>query len=678
MIQHLRVGIPIIGKDNWPDGQLCIKTLIKAVNCIAKSERPQLFLVVAAENLAEFKAYQAIVSLLDGIIFVGPDSVAAGQIIELPFMHCKSEDELFKKIDLYLPAIVEVLPERCAASWIPELQHLYRPELFSPEGLIRRDEACQKIAAQARFIIFSSRSDEQEFLKRYSSCKAVTKVLSLPACPEKDWYDGDPIGVQNQYGLPDHFVLCCNPFLWHKNYPILFKALALVRQAGQNIHLVCTSSADAYPDPDYFGELQTHLKNLGIADYVHILGEISDHDRIQLIRRSLFVVQPSLNEGLTVIVQECRALGKAIILSDLGIHLEQGYGIIFNSIEAKDLAQKIIALIPQSQPGPVLQREAEANREIAPIIETFANEFYNLVGQSQFIANKENFEKTKVKLTNSLDADNIITIATSLVPGRDLDNQRKAISSWQNIGFKVVSINAPDEIAQLHNYFDDVQFVRAERDARDKFGTPYIYLDDVLGYLAANGGQVCGIVNSDIHFLKEEFYPFINHAAINSFVYGSRVNVDDLDNLNGELDSFGFDYFFFDKQVIPYFPPSEFCIGLPSWDHWVVSIPLFYRIPLKAVVTHHAYHIRHPINWVDKGVLLRSHLLNHIKLLSEAANADFPLNLVSKYAAAISFDNNGDEVTKTETGHQEITRVITDEADIRTIEDSVFELKIIK
>jgi len=675
MIQHLRVGITIIGRSNWPDGQLYIETLIKAVSSIPKPERPQLFLVVAEENLVEFKAHRSIVSLLDGIIFVGPDLVAAEQIVELPLMHCNSEDELFRKIDLYFPVIVDALPGRCAVSCIPEIPHLHMPELFSQEELIWRNEACKKIAEQARFIVFGSSSDEKQFLKLYSSCKAVTKVLALPACPEKDWYDGDPVKVQNQYGLPDHFVLCCNPFLLHKNHPILFKALALARHAGQDLHLVCIGSVDCDPEPDYFRKLQTYVKNIGIADYVHILGEIPDHDRIQLIRRSLFVIQPSLNERLRLIVQECRALGKTIILSDLGIHLEQGYGTIFDGTNAGDLARKIIELVPQSLPGPDLQREREAKQENASIVEAFAKEFNNLVEQSQFIANKGEFEKTKVNLIHSVGANDIITIATSLVPGRDLDNQRKAICSWQNIGFKVVSINAPDEIVQLQEYFEDVEFVSAKRDARDEFGTPYIYLDDVLGYFAANGGRVCGIVNSDIHFLKDKFYPFISRAAINSFVYGSRVNVETLDNLNGELDPFGFDYFFFDKQIIPYFPSSEFCIGLPSWDHWVVSIPLFYRIPLKAVITHHAYHIKHPINWCDKGVLFRTYLLNHIELLTEEAKINFPFNLLTKYAATISFDDD-DDVAKAMTGHQEITRVISDEADIRTIEDAVFKLKI--
>ena len=34
-----------------------------------------------------------------------------------------------------------------------------------------------------------------------------------------------------------------------------------------------------------------------------------------------------------------------------------------------------------------------------------------------------------------------------------------------------------------------------------------------------------------------------------------------LDNLNGEFMEKGFDYFFFDKQIIPYYPQTEFCIG---------------------------------------------------------------------------------------------------------------------
>lgn len=675
MIQHLRIGVPIIDRNSWPDGRLYIKTLVKAANSIPKSERPQLFLVVTAETLADFKEYLPLVSLLDCIIFMGQDVGAAESIIEFPFLHCNSEDELFRKIDFYFPVIADALPGRCAASWIPELNHITWPGLFSPQELSWRREVCTKIADQAHFIVFSCSSDEWQFRQQYPSCKAATRILSLPAYPDKDWYEGDPLSIQNKYGLPDRFVLCCNPFLLHKNHSMLFKALTIVRQAGQDIHLVCTGSTNCYPESDYFQQLQLYMNNTGIADYVHLLGEIPDHDRIQLIRRSLFVIQPSLNEWLGTIAEECRALGKTVILSDLSVHLGQGYGIIFNSTDADDLAQKIFELVPQSLPGPDLQREMEGKQTAAALIETFAKEFNNLAEQSQFIVSKENFERIKAILINSGSAKGAITIATSLVPGRDLENQQQAVSSWQNIGFKVVSINAADELAQLRQYFANVEFVNARRDARDKFGTPYVYLDDFFAYFAANGGQVCGIVNSDIHFLNEKLHPFVSHAATNSFVYGARVNVDTLDNLYGQFDTFGFDYFFFDKQVIPYFPLSEFCIGLPSWDHWVVSIPLFYRIPLKEIVTPHAFHVRHPLNWKDKGEFYRNYLLGRIKPLSEAARIKFPLNLLHKYAAAISFDDEAEEVAKV-VGRQDITRIISDEADVRTIEDAVFELRI--
>ena len=240
--------------------------------------------------------------------------------------------------------------------------------------------------------------------------------------------------------------------------------------------------------------------------------------------------------------------------------------------------------------------------------------------------------------------EDMITIATSLAPGKDLHNQRMAVNSWLKLGFRVISINAAEEIAVLQPNFPQLEFVRANRDGREKFTKPYIYFDDCLAYLAKSKSKICGIVNSDIYLLKEEFYSFLKKEAGHSFVYGCRVDVETMENLTGEVFELGFDYFFFDKQIVSHYPPSNFLIGLPMWDFWAVLIPICLKVPVKKVITPHAYHIRHKTNWDDKTwYLFREELIRYIKPTTGIPIWNYSMYLLegmAKHSIAMSLDND--------------------------------------
>ncbi len=190
-----------------------------------------------------------------------------------------------------------------------------------------------------------------------------------------------------------------------------------------------------------------------------------------------------------------------------------------------------------------------------------------------------------------------VIIATSIAPGK-IELQQSAISSWLKLGFKVLSVNTRREIDLLLSDFPLVKFVEAERDASAVAGKPYIYFDDVLRALQAEGPAVCGIINSDIHLLAGAgFTEYIVENAFDGFIFGSRVDVDSLDFMYGEHYEEGFDFFFFNAEVIPVYPASDFCIGVPWWDYWAPLVPFLKGYPVKQLATSVAFHVKHPTKW---------------------------------------------------------------------------------
>ncbi len=193
--------------------------------------------------------------------------------------------------------------------------------------------------------------------------------------------------------------------------------------------------------------------------------------------------------------------------------------------------------------------------------------------------------------------DRDVVIVTSIAPGK-VENQRAAVESWLSLGFNVVSLNNQEEVNQLKPIYKNVTFHAVERDAQLEAGRPLVYLDDIFQYLRERGTKICGIVNSDICLKADKnFLSFVCQQAEKAMVLASRVDVHSLEDRRGETYIHGFDAFFFDKQLLEYFPTSQFCLGLPWWDYFVPLIVQLRGFVTKYVVTNVAYHVKHQVNY---------------------------------------------------------------------------------
>jgi hypothetical protein len=191
----------------------------------------------------------------------------------------------------------------------------------------------------------------------------------------------------------------------------------------------------------------------------------------------------------------------------------------------------------------------------------------------------------------------MITIATSLFP-REIEAQRKAIQSWIDIGFDVISVNSTVEAAEIRLLFPEVTVVEVNRNSAAFAKKPCVYFDDVLKALESAGSQICGIINSDIHLkVNSNFYDWVYEKAKKSFIYGSRIDVQTMECLNGEDFVAGFDYFFFDREVISVYKPTDFCIGLPMWETWAIFMPIASGVPSYHLISPVAFHVRHSLKW---------------------------------------------------------------------------------
>ncbi len=230
------------------------------------------------------------------------------------------------------------------AGWIPDFQHRYLPELFPAEEIRRRDTGIARLAEEAPRLVLSSESAAEDFRRFYPAHagKAAVWRFSVPA-PE---FADDPGQA------PPRFLLVCNQFWAHKNHLVIFQALRLLRARGIRPQILCTGQLDDYRDRTYADKIRAALGDL--RDQVTLLGLIPRARQLSLLRRALAVIQPSRFEGWSTVVEDCRALGRPLLLSDLPVHREQNPpgAHYFPAESAEALAELMRVAWENFAPGP--------------------------------------------------------------------------------------------------------------------------------------------------------------------------------------------------------------------------------------------------------------------------------------------------------------------------------------
>ncbi|WP_129709809.1 glycosyltransferase [Priestia megaterium] len=385
MMNEIKIGIPIISGEEWIGGVIYVEQLIKAISSV--SSKKKIYLIVTNETFYSFNLHKQLIPSLTGVIFMGEVTKEIQNHI-VDFIYCRNIDELFSIIDFYFPSFIP-LKNKCFAAWIPDFQHRYLPELFSKQMIDARDQMFSDLAELSKVVVLSSKEVEKDFKKFYPDSQAITRVLHFHSLPVEEWYTVEPRNIQKKYNLPDNFIICCNQFWKHKNHELLFKAIARLKKSHQNINLVCTGAKTDYRFQHYFSHLENVIRKNNIQDSVYILGHIPRNDQIQLIRRSKFLIQPSLFEGWSTVVEDARTLGKPILLSDLTVNQEQSpkYGVYFKRNDLNDLINKIGYLANASQPGPNIEREKVAKMEALELIKDYAETFQTIANETIKIHN---------------------------------------------------------------------------------------------------------------------------------------------------------------------------------------------------------------------------------------------------------------------------------------------------
>lgn len=266
--------------------------------------------------------------------------------------------------------------------YIADLQHKRMPHFFSEDERAWRDKNFATILEEAPAVVVNSSAvvlDIREFYPRHKA-----KLFALPFSPPAS-YTGLPDAgweqIRRAYGLPSVYFMISNQFWINKSYDTAFLALRMVRNAGHNIHLVCTGNTFDNRWPRYYDDLMTIIEKNGLKEYIHLLGVIPKEDQMAIMRKSLAVIQPTLFEGGPGggAVYDAVSLNKPCIVSDIPVNREIDIGVVkfFRAGSVEDLAAKMIDMLihPPGMPATeeMFARLRERQLEFARILANVAD-----------------------------------------------------------------------------------------------------------------------------------------------------------------------------------------------------------------------------------------------------------------------------------------------------------------
>lgn len=211
-------------------------------------------------------------------------------------------------------------------NWIPDFQHVHLNYIFSKKDIDKRDKNFKEIIKKSNIILLSSFDALRDFNNFDNTNNYKAKVLQFVSQPHKKYFTldlNDKKNLLKKFNLEENFYYIPNQYWKHKNHMLVFKAINELKNEGVIVNIVCTGYPDDHRNKDHFQNLKTYINKNNLNKNIRMLGVVTYEEVFSLIKFSKAVINPSLFEGWSSTVEECKSVGKNMILSDLSVHKEQ-------------------------------------------------------------------------------------------------------------------------------------------------------------------------------------------------------------------------------------------------------------------------------------------------------------------------------------------------------------------
>ena len=344
-MKPMRIGLHAFGGADWVGGAELTKNLIVALDayCVQANLRTEIYVL---GNQNTIKACTAGIETSENVKWINQSEYRSSFIRKVVSKLARSKvDHRVKgivsdnKIDFVYP-FDRPLSKKCkSAAWIYDFQHKYLPEFFSENEITSRDRWMLRVSRECKNIVFSSESARRDFQRFFPSSVATCHTLpfrvAVPSIDEKSICT-----LKAKYNLPNEYFIVCGQFWKHKNHLLVLQSIDLVKRSERKLTVVFTGRLGDYRDQAHIEKFMQRIHQLGINEECRVLGLIPKHEQLALLKGAVALVQPSLFEGWSTVIEESNALRVPVLASSLEVHREQSPPEVcyFDPQDARELA----------------------------------------------------------------------------------------------------------------------------------------------------------------------------------------------------------------------------------------------------------------------------------------------------------------------------------------------------
>jgi glycosyltransferase involved in cell wall biosynthesis len=326
----IRVGFIIKDINSWTGGFNYYKSLLSAIKKLGARRKIEPVIFTAASQAAEVTAKLNLGFECAGLSCLEGNSLLSylGRALKKTF----GRNLVFEKaLAAHKIDVISHVSNADAdgglimIGWIPDFQHIHLPDMFGPELLAYRNRTYTQMAEKADAVILSSLDALNDYKKFAPDFAGKGRALNFAQSVAVDNFDAARYEtIKAGYKLPDKYFYIPNQFWKHKNHIIALKALKILKDSGKPVpSIVFSGLSKDYRNAGYLNGIENFINDAGLKANAIMLGLIDYQEVYYLMRYSTAVINPSLFEGWSSTVEECKAIDKNIILSNIKVHIEQ-------------------------------------------------------------------------------------------------------------------------------------------------------------------------------------------------------------------------------------------------------------------------------------------------------------------------------------------------------------------
>jgi glycosyltransferase involved in cell wall biosynthesis len=379
MAQRIKIGLIFSYDENWIGGTYYVLNLIQALKTIEDDSKPHLTIISTNEDdfdkvrpleypYISFKIlkkktlsiHSRLINRIRRIIFSRNLIEVTPIDFQIDLLFRGSDDPLFKNVPHHL-------------FWIPDFQEDYLPHFFTNLEINERKEHQKFLVEDKKDVLFSSHDAFRDFQRLYPDNRNRTFILNFAVShPLYQKLSIEQLLQKYQINCPYFFLP--NQFWKHKNHLLVLEALKQIKKRQKlNFNIIFSGKEADYRNPDYFDSLKNYVKQNNLEQHALFLGFIDRSEQLQLMNHSIAILQPSLFEGWSTVVEDAKAMNQNIIVSDLNVHKEQlgNHGYFFKRNDINDLIEKLLLLANKEATRPNFQYKKK--------VSNFGHHFFQII-----------------------------------------------------------------------------------------------------------------------------------------------------------------------------------------------------------------------------------------------------------------------------------------------------------